>query len=103
MPQDAAVQTQATGQEVTPAPSAPRWLDQLSGAQVAVAIAAAIVGMLGVTALTTFWAWLAMSGDPMWWVFTAIGFALSLGLALTVTALNQRAQKLTWAAVPPSD
>lgn len=103
-PQDAAVQTRATPQEeVTPARSTPRWLDRLSGVEVALATAAAIVGLLGVTALTTFWAWLAMSGDPMWWAFTAVGFVLSLGLALAVAVLNQHAQKLTSAAVPPSD
>lgn len=102
-PQDAAVPTQAPTQEVTAAHSAPRWLDRLSGAEVALATAAAIVGLLGVTALTTFWAWLAMSGDPIWWAFTAAGFVLSLGLALAVATLNQHARKLTSAAVPPSD
>lgn len=102
-PRDAAIQTRATAQEVTAARSTPRWLDRLSGAQVALATAAAIVGLLGATALTTFWAWLAMSGNPMWWGFTAVGFALSLGLALAVATLNQHAQKLTPATVPLSD
>lgn len=108
-PQDAAVRPhataqEATAQEATAARSTPRWLDRLSGAEVALATAAAIVGLLGLTALTTFWAWLAMSGDPMWWAFTAVGFVLSLALALVVATLNQHAQKLTSAAAaPPSD
>lgn len=103
MPQDAAVQTRATAQEVTAARASSRWLDRLSGAQIALATAAAVVGLLGLTALTTFWAWLAMNGDPMWWGFTAMGFVVSLGLALVVATLNQHAQKLTPATVPPSD
>lgn len=82
-------------QDAAAARSTPRWLDRLSGAEVALATAATIVGLVGVTALTTFWAWLAMSGDPIWWAFTAIGFVLSLGLALAVATLNQHAQKLT--------
>lgn len=102
-PPDAAVQPPATDQEATTARSTPRWLDRLSGAQVALATAAAVVGLLGVTALTTFWAWLAMNGDPMWWGFAAMGLVLSLGFALAVAALNQHAQKLTPATVPPSD
>lgn len=105
-PQDAAVGRRATTQKDAAARSIPRWLDRLSGAEVALATAATIVGLVGVTALTTFWAWLAMSGDPIWWAFTGVGFVLSLGLALAVATLNQHAQKLTSttsASAPLSD
>lgn len=105
-PQEAAVRTRATAPEAPEVPEvtetrpSPRWLDRLSGAEVALATAGAIVGLLGVTALTTFWAWLAMSGDATWWGFAAVGFVLSLGLALAVATLNQHAQKRTAATVP---
>lgn len=102
-PQDVAVQARAPTQKVTAFGSTSRWLDRLSGAQIALATAAAVLGLLGLAALTTFWAWLAMSEDPMWWAFTAMGFVVSLGLALAVATLNQHAQKLTPAGVPPSD
>lgn len=65
--------TSATAQEVTGARSNPRWLDQLSGSEVGLATAAIVVGLLGVTALTVFRTWLAMSEDPMWWWFTPVG------------------------------
>lgn len=105
-PPEAAVRTRPAAQEVqdvheaTDARPSPRWLGRLSGAELALATAAAIVGLLGVTALTTFWAWLGMSGDPMWWGFTAVGFVVSLGLALAVAALNQHAQTRTAVTVP---
>ncbi len=102
-PQDAAVQTRATAQEVTGTRSNPRWLDQLSGSEVGLATAAIVVGLLGVTALTVFWTWLAMSEDPMWWWFTPVGAGLSVALAIAAVALNQYRQKLTAATVPPSE
>lgn len=48
-------------------------------------VAAALIGIPGVLAMTTVWAWLAVTRpSPVWWSLTALGGLLSLVGAVTV-------------------
>lgn len=60
----------------------------LSSAEIPLVAAATVIGLLGLSALTTWWSWLAVTHDPMWWGFTAVG-GLLLGLLAWVTVTVQ--------------
>lgn len=102
-PDDAAVRPHSAADESSGPPRACRWLAELSGEEIGLATAATVVGLMGATALTIFWTWLAMTEDPMWWWFTWVGSGLILASTITTVALNQHGRKLAAATVPSSD
>lgn len=70
------------------------------------AIAAVLIGLPGVMALTAVWAWLSLvRPSPVWWSLTALGAALSLvGLVSAVRlGLAVRKSRSQRADVPPVD
>lgn len=70
------------------------------------AIAAVLIGLPGVMALTGVWAWLLVTRpSPVWWALTALGAALSLvGLVSAVRiGLAVRKSRAQPAAVTPVD
>lgn len=63
-------------------------LGWLSGSEIPLVTVAIAIGLVGVSALTTWWSWLAMTHDPMWWGFTALGGVL-LGVLVWATVAVQ--------------
>lgn len=70
-------------------------LSWISASDLPLVLAAAVMGLLGLTALTTWWSWLAMTGDAMWWGFTGVGAVLLGALAWTNVALQSQYRRLT--------
>lgn len=72
------------------------------------AVAAVLIGLPGAIALTTVWAWLAVTRPtPVWWSLTALGAALSLvGLVSAVriglAVRNSRSQPVDLVPAEPA-
>jgi hypothetical protein len=76
-------------------PPAPGRLSWLSGSELALAIAASVLGLVGMTALTTWWSWLAVTNDPMWWGFTGAGAVVLVLLSWASVVLQAHHRRLT--------
>lgn len=84
-------------------------LSWLSSYEIPLATAATVIGLVGLAGLTTWWSWLALTADPVWWAFTGMGAALLGVLAWATVALQTHRRRLAaarcWASrpVPPSE
>lgn len=65
----------------------PHWL---AAAELPMAVAATLIGLIGVAALTAMWGWFAVTQDPMWWAFAGVGAALFVGLSVVAGVLHRR-------------
>lgn len=52
-------------------------------------VAAAVLGLLGLLALTSLWAWLAATRDPLWWWYATGGLALTVAFAGVQATLHR--------------
>lgn len=69
-------------------------LGWLTIAQLPLVAAALAVALLGLTAMTVVWAWLATTHDPMWWAYTGVGAALLGVTAVATGAVGHRSRVL---------
>lgn len=72
------------------------------------AVAAVLIGLPGVIALTTVWAWLSIARpSPVWWSLTALGAALSLvglisAVRIGLAVRNSRSQPVDLVSAEPA-
>lgn len=66
----------------------------LAAPDLPMAIAATLVGLIGVGGLTAVWGWLAVTHESLWWTFAAGGAVVFVGLSVLMGLLCRRSRNL---------
>lgn len=75
----------------------------LPASEIPLVTAAVMIGLVGMCGLTTWWSWLAVTQDPMWWGFTAAGGVLLGALAWAIVAVQAHGRRLAAGSGDPDD